>query len=217
MLGAELRDGDPLRQRDAARAPIVEMLGGQAKMGSNNFTTKPVDQRAIGVLARGHATSINGAFMKGNTITLIELHVSRSLRVDVIEVGKRIEQRIAEMGREQAEVAKATGLSVQRLNNYIKGRRPPDIESLVKLAKTLRVSADYLLGISEQAPTDTKAVILRLLELDGMDQPRAEAIADAAAGALQLLSSLPDEGDARFRARVAAQAAWQTRPSAKPS
>lgn len=155
--------------------------------------------------------------MVGKPSSLIELYDTQFFTLNMIDVGQRIRQRIEEMDIDQADVARATGLSSQRLNNYIQGRRPPDIESLVKIAKALRVSADWLVGLSDAIPTDSRTVILRLLELDGMSQARAEAIADAAARALQLLSSLPDEGEARTRALLAAQAAWQMRPPSKPS
>lgn len=148
---------------------------------------------------------------------MIDFHVAQLFSVDMIDVGARIRQRIAEMGITQADVARALGISQQRLGNYVNGKRPPDIETLVKVAKALNVSTDWLLGINESAPTDIKAVVLRLLELDGIPETRAQVIAEVAARALQLLSALPAEGDARTRALLAAQAAWQSKPPSKPN
>jgi transcriptional regulator with XRE-family HTH domain len=133
-------------------------------------------------------------------------------------IGGRIAQRIEELGLTQIEVARSCGFTGQRLGNYIHNRRAPGIDDVVKLAKCLRTSTDWLLGISGQQSVDIQAVIVRLLELDGaLPPPRAAAIAATAQSALELLQAFPDEGDARTRALLAAQAAWNSRPASKPN
>lgn len=164
-----------------------------------------------------HEGGIHVALTEINTLSLIDLHSLAAFTLPMKDVGHRIRQRIDEMGTTQAEVSRRTGLSTARLNNYVKGLRPPDVESLVKIAKALRTSTDHLLGLSESSPLDAEAVILRLLELDGMPPERSQVIAQVAAEALRLLSALPDEGDARTRALLAAQAAWQVRPPSTPN
>jgi transcriptional regulator with XRE-family HTH domain len=133
----------------------------------------------------------------------------------MIEIAQRIRQRIDELGTTQKELAQATGFSTARLGNYVslsaKHNRTPDVQSLARLAKALRTSTDWLLGISAEAPIDAASVIQRLLELDGMPAARADVIAQAAVRALQLLSALPGDGDAQTRAHLAAQAAWTIR------
>lgn len=156
-----------------------------------------------------------------NRQSLIELHGSEDFTVRMIDVAKRIRQRMTELGVSQAEVARACGWSPARLGNYVNenpaNNRTPDVESLGKLARALGTTSDWLLGLSEAGPIDVKAVLQRILELDGLAKDRAEVIAQVAQESLRLLASLPDDGDARTRALVAAQAAWNVRPSAKPN
>jgi transcriptional regulator with XRE-family HTH domain len=64
----------------------------------------------------------------------------------------------------QTDVVKRTRISSQALCDYEAGRRTPTVERLVTLAKSLRVSTDYLLGISNtpipQRPNDDSLVAL---------------------------------------------------------
>lgn len=137
---------------------------------------------------------------------------------NVVEhVGTRIRLRLAQTGMKQADLARATGISTQRLGNYVSGTRPPDLLSLTRIARVLGVTTDYLLGLSDAVANDCQAVILRLLELDGMPPARAKVIAEAAASALRLLPSLPDATDAQTRAHLAAQAVWNLRPPLRPN
>ena len=124
-------------------------------------------------------------------------------------VGERLEARIAALEISQAEAARRCGLSPARFNNYVKSTRTPDIDTLMSMAKAMETTTDYLLGFSSAEPPDVAAVLLRLLELAGMERAKAEAIAETAQEALKVLSALPDEGDAETRSRIAAQAAWQ--------
>lgn len=126
-------------------------------------------------------------------------------------VGARIRERLAELAMTQADLARATGLSTARIGNYVQGTRPPDIATLAKLARALQTSTDWLLGLSESRPLDVRAVVFRLLQLDGMPEARASLLAEVASKAVQLLAALPGEGDNRTRAHLAAQAAWQTK------
>lgn len=197
------------------------MLRRKAKRLSNKGCFECVQQRTMRVFMVSHSPCIHTLLISGKENSLLELHVSAALEVPMLEIAARIRQRIAELGVTQVEVARATGFSTARLGNYANmteaNNRTPDVRALAKLAKALRTSTDWLLGLSEAAPIDVEAVIQRLLELDGMSEARAAVIAEASARALQLLSALPGEGDAQTRAHIAAQAAWQTRSAAKPN
>ena len=124
-------------------------------------------------------------------------------------VGQRIRQRFEELGITQAEAARAAGCSTARFGNYVTGIRQPDLETLARIATSLRTTTDWLLGLTDAAPVDIEIVIRRLLELDGMPIARATVISQAAEEAIRLLASLPANGDAQTRALLAAQAAWQ--------
>ena len=129
----------------------------------------------------------------------------------------RIRTRIDELRLTQREVAKASGISNQRLGNYVQGTRKPDIETLPRIARALSVTTDWLLGVSEAGPVDILPVVQRLLELDGLAAERAGAIAAAVQEALRILTALPDEGDTVMRSRLAAQAAWQAQGGSRLS
>ena len=139
-----------------------------------------------------------------------------SIETVPIRVGDRLRARIDALGISQAEAARRCGLSPQRFNNYVADRRPPDIDTLVRMARGLGTSPDYLLGFIATSAPDLGGIVRRLLELEGLDPIRAAVIADTAQEALALLSALPDEGDGQLRSRIAAQAAWQLLGGTKP-
>lgn len=147
----------------------------------------------------------------------MEKHGGDVLKEFMADVGSRIKSRIEEMSTSQRDIAKAAGISSQRLGNYAQGTRTPDIEMLVRIARALNVSTDWLLGVSEVGPVEISPIVQRLLELDGMPHERAASLAAVVQEALKIVSALPGEGDAGLRSRVAAQAAWQARGGSKLS
>ncbi|MDR3154504.1 MAG: helix-turn-helix domain-containing protein [Deltaproteobacteria bacterium] len=72
-------------------------------------------------------------------------------------IGSRMAQRRKELGLSQANLGKVLGLSSKAVCNYEVGRREPDMDTLAKLAKNLKCSADWLLGTGE-APFSPPAV-----------------------------------------------------------
>lgn len=130
-------------------------------------------------------------------------------------LAQQLQTLLQQRGLSQTDAADLCGMSVARLHNYVTGYRTPDLDTVMRMAKALGVTTDYLIGFNFDAP-DLGEVVRRLLELEGMDAVRAEVVADTAQEALRLLLALPDEGDARTRSRIAAQAAWQLRGGPKP-
>lgn len=49
----------------------------------------------------------------------------------------------------QKEVSAALGLTRNAYGNYENGIREPSLETLIKICKLFKVSADYLLGLEE--------------------------------------------------------------------
>lgn len=47
------------------------------------------------------------------------------------------------------KLAKDTGLTKQSISNYINGKQQPTIDKFVIICKYLDVSADYLLGLTD--------------------------------------------------------------------
>ena len=217
MFSAQPREGDTGGDGDAALAPHVQTLRGQTEPLDHHAGADCVDQRTVGMLLVSHAAHTTRTVYDVQPAKLIAINAGRFFTVGMEKVAARMRQRISELGITQADAARASGCSTARFGNYMSGTRKPDLDTIVRIAKALKTSTDWLLGVSETVPVDTGAVFRRLLELDGMPENRACVIAEAAQEALRLLSALPDEGDARTRSLVAAQAAWQMRPSAKPS
>lgn len=196
----------------------MKALGRQLETEGNAVGADRVDQCAMFVTDLGHDPVLHGAF---NAIKPASLNAERVIRIYTAlmleELGKRISSRIESLNLDQTQVAKASGLTVQRLNNYIHARRTPDIMTLARLASALRTSTDYLLGADDLTAQVGRQVLTELLDATGMEQERIEAILDAAVEAMRILAVLPDEGDAALRSRMAARAAWQARGGLRPN
>jgi transcriptional regulator with XRE-family HTH domain len=123
-----------------------------------------------------------------------------------LDFAAKVYERLDELGRTQTEFAREIGLSPQRLNNYLKARRPPDVESLIKIAQGLGLSTDYLLGIGPPKADQTRSVILALLELEGFPQKRSVELADLVEKALQVVSHAPHNASP---AELAVHYVWQ--------
>jgi Predicted transcriptional regulators len=68
------------------------------------------------------------------------------MEVDPQVIGSRIKIKRVEAGLSQKELAQAIGVSPPAINRFEKGIKSPSIETLAKLASSLGVSSDYLLG-----------------------------------------------------------------------
>lgn len=123
------------------------------------------------------------------------------------QLSQQLQALLKERGISQTNAAELCDLSLARFHNYVSGTRIPDLDTLIRMADRFNVTTDYLLGANAELP-NLGEVVLRLLELEGIENKRATVIAEAAQEALKLLLSLPNEGDARTRSRIAAQAAW---------
>ena len=64
------------------------------------------------------------------------------------EIGARLKEARERNKWTQVQVAQWTGIDAMTINHYEWGRRVPGPENLAKLAKGLRVSADWLLGLA---------------------------------------------------------------------
>ena len=61
---------------------------------------------------------------------------------------ERFNELLSMSGKKQTEIADAIGVTKQCVSDYKKGKSVPSIETLYLLCKFLDVSADYLLGLS---------------------------------------------------------------------
>lgn len=71
---------------------------------------------------------------------------------------QRLREVRTEKGMTQEEIADYLGFSRPTYTAYESGRRKPDQDTLVKIARYLNVSSDYLLGLSNvRTPIETIA------------------------------------------------------------
>lgn len=75
-------------------------------------------------------------------------------------VARRIKDLIKSKNLTQAEVAEKVGITQAAISQIVNGERFPTMPLIMKLAKELTVSIDYLVGKSETAdPTDVAQAI----------------------------------------------------------
>jgi len=78
---------------------------------------------------------------------------------------KRINELQEERGKSQHMTAKKIGITQAAYSNFLKGKRSPNADSLVKLAKYFKVSTDYLLGVTDtngRSADNTKPMKIRV-------------------------------------------------------
>lgn len=76
------------------------------------------------------------------------------MNFDAKLLGKRINEQRKKMNITQEQLAEMLGKSVPLVYYYSSGKRVPPPETLYKLSKILKVSSDYLLGLSDH-PTSS--------------------------------------------------------------
>ena len=65
------------------------------------------------------------------------------------DVGERIAILRKNAGEEQNELADYLGISRGSLANYETGKRKPDINTIIRIARRYNTSTDYILGLSD--------------------------------------------------------------------
>ena len=65
------------------------------------------------------------------------------------DFGKKLQDLRKENGMTQRELGDRLGYSNQTVSFWESGRREPDLDALVAIAKVFDVSVDYLLGVKE--------------------------------------------------------------------
>ena len=62
---------------------------------------------------------------------------------------ERFNEVLKTCGKSQVEIAQAIGVSKQCVSDYKSGKSVPSIETLYKICAFLDVSADFLLGLTD--------------------------------------------------------------------
>lgn len=68
-----------------------------------------------------------------------------------MEIAKRLKQVRTEKNISQTELAKAINVDVSSISYWESGRYEPKATYIYLLAKTLQVSADFLLGLEDES------------------------------------------------------------------
>lgn len=64
-------------------------------------------------------------------------------------IGQRLKKVLDERGMMQKELAEKIGITEMAVSRYVHGGRIISVPILVDICRTLNISADYLLGLSE--------------------------------------------------------------------
>lgn len=83
----------------------------------------------------------------------------------VMEIfAKRLKERARQLGISDREAARQCGLEERRYAHYAGDRREPDLETLVRIAKGLGTTPNWLLGldIEGRKPTKRDALVERV-------------------------------------------------------
>lgn len=65
-------------------------------------------------------------------------------------IGERMKEKRQQLKLSQKELAEKIEVTPSAINQYEKGDKVPSSEKIISLAKTLGVSSDYLLGVSDE-------------------------------------------------------------------
>ena len=105
-------------------------------------------------------------------------------------IGERLRARGRALGLTDSEVARRLGLSQGRYSNYVNEVVEPDLGTLVRIAKTLGLTADEVLGMVPPATEDEEQILRTRIALaaeamDPVSLQAAAAMFDAAAKSLR--------------------------------
>lgn len=82
-------------------------------------------------------------------------------------IGARVRQHRTQRGFTREQLAELSGLSVQSIVKIESGTRNFRILSLISISKALGLSADYLLGLSENDETQDILLLLSMMSPKG--------------------------------------------------
>jgi transcriptional regulator with XRE-family HTH domain len=69
--------------------------------------------------------------------------------------GERLNRLLYEQKLSQVELDRRTGIGRANISRYVCNKQIPTVDSLISICKTLNVSADWLLGLSDRKERDT--------------------------------------------------------------
>ncbi|RCX16292.1 transcriptional regulator with XRE-family HTH domain [Anaerobacterium chartisolvens] len=82
---------------------------------------------------------------------------------------ERLRNLREKQGQTQVQVGKAVGKSREAVTKYEMGQREPDLHAITSIARYFNVSADYILGITDQLDSNHKQEGLDEVSLSGKE------------------------------------------------
>ena len=101
-------------------------------------------------------------------------------------IGKKINALLAKKFKRQKDLATALGVNDNTISYFVSGKRLPNTEQIIKISDFFGVSADYLLGRTDDqtdhtthpgtaTPAPAHPIAAMFDQLDKVDQARVEA------------------------------------------
>lgn len=88
----------------------------------------------------------------------------------------RVKKLLKERGMTQGELAEMVGTSQETMSRYLKARRIPNASVILSTAKILKVSCDYLVGLSSIQTSKPADDLYKQGFIDGRTQMRKELL-----------------------------------------
>lgn len=226
MQRRQLGNGSAVSGWDAPNAPCIEALWRKPELRPQHRAPEGLDDRVVCMEFGSHAALYQQPVYISRGQSFIGRFAAMMHKRGVAndpEFGARLRKLIPLAGYKNPRRFAIDGMGwpedggPQKLNNYLKGRIP-DVETLLQIADTLRVSVSDLLGLHDinAAPDEGwRDILQHLLELEGIPADKADTIASVSLAAQRLFRAFPEEEPLSTRARYAARAAWIQRQPLK--
>lgn len=91
-------------------------------------------------------------------------------------IGSRINSALAFSNKKQKELAAHLGVPDNTISYFCSGKRVPNAEQIIEIAKYLNVSADYLLGLTDNKTIDI--TVKAICKYTGLSDEAVESLAD---------------------------------------
>lgn len=140
-----------LRKRQGlTQAELAKTIGiSRSALSLYEIEKREPDIETLGKLAT--LFNVPVGYILGNEHEIIDYaNYTMDIPEFALDFKMRIRALMSEQKMSEDEFAKRTGFHKEEKDNYLYGNKVPSIEDLIKIAKTLNVSVDYLLNISRR-------------------------------------------------------------------
>lgn len=97
--------------------------------------------------------------------------------VNLIEIGKRIQNRRKQLALTQEQLAEKMNVSIQMVSNLERGNKAIRIDNLINLSQILDVSTDYILT-GKETQEDNSILTKRIAMLSQKERKMVESLVE---------------------------------------